>query len=278
MKRALLVFVLTMLPIGSAALARAAERVVGGGDAAAPAPGASNAEPDEEALLRGPARPVAPPPAAAPAPPAAAPAPRANSRRVAQVDAEKSAAPAAAQAEDQNALAIELSTSGFASGSLAGGLFVGGRIAGGPIVGGFLDYGLESLTSSAGGADVTESKQHLRLGAGARYTFLQSADRRVDLLGAADLGFAYQSAEVPTPTGTTPTVSVSASGFSLAAGPGLRFWVHEQIALGYVARLRLTYLSGGAGVFPPDMPTANPTESSSTSIAFDGVFQILGVF
>jgi hypothetical protein len=53
--------------------------------------------------------------------------------------------------------------------------------------------------------------------------------------------------------------------------------VHPQIALGYAARLRLTYLSGVAGAFTTP-ETDDPTNASATAIAFDGAFQILGVF
>ena len=55
------------------------------------------------------------------------------------------------------------------------------------------------------------------------------------------------STRAPRPTSTMagmPTVTGSAAGFSLALGPGLRLWVHDQIAIGYVARLRINYLSG----------------------------------
>ena len=71
--------------------------------------------------------------------------------------------------------------------------------------------------------------------------------------------------------------TVSAAGFSLALGPGLRFWVHEQIAVGYVARFRLTYLSGDSGALAVTTADAQ-TSASATTIGFDGTFQILGVF
>jgi hypothetical protein len=77
--------------------------------------------------------------------------------------------------------------------------------------------------------------------------------------------------------GVTPTQTVSASGFSLAAGPGLRLWVHEQIAIGYVALLRISYLAGELGALPAT-PTEDTTDGSRTQVGFDGAFQILGVF
>ena len=74
-----------------------------------------------------------------------------------------------------------------------------------------------------------------------------------------------------------PTQNVSASGFSLALGPGLRLWVHEQIAIGYVGRLRMSYLSGEAGALTSTV-SEDITEGSATTVAFEGMFQLLGVF
>ena len=157
-----------------------------------------------------------------------------------------------------------------------GGLFVGGHIPSGMIIGGFLDYGLTSLTATPdSGVPLTRSQQLLRLGVGLRHPLLRSADRRVDLYGAADASFDYVSFEVPTTT--MPAATSSAAGFSLAIGPGLRLWVHDQIAIGYVARLRIAYLTGSASALAPT-PGEGPTDASQTDIGFDGVFQVLGIF
>jgi hypothetical protein len=280
MNRALLVAIATLTPIAFPALARAADWQA---DPFAPSPpDAAPAEPDEDALLRGSARtsppPPSPPPVVAPAPaaPPDRPVVHARSRRAAQASDESHASTGAAPVDELGGVALELSTSGFASGALAGGIFVGGRKGNGLILGGFFDYSLVSLTASPGGADITTSAQVFRLGAGARHTFVRSADRRVDLFGAADVSFEYQSAEVVATAGTGPTQSVGAAGFSLALGPGLRLWVHEQIAVGYAARFRLTYLAGDAGALT--MTTAADASAAATSIEFDGTFQLLGVF
>jgi len=279
MRRASLAAILILSPLAVTlpSPARAADPADQADPFAGPQDGAP-AEPDEDALLRGPARPgpqpqtpPAPPPVVqAPAHPAARP-----GRRQPQATDEVHAA--AAPVEEETALALELSTNGFASGGLEGGVFVGGRKPGGMILGGFFDYALHSSTASVGGTNVTASAQLFRLGAGVRPTFIRSADRRVDLFGAAEASFEYKSGEVPSTGGSSPTTAVSAAGFSLAVGPGLRFWVHEQIAIGYVARLRLTYLSGDAGALAV-VPSADASSSSTTAIGFDGTFQILGVF
>jgi hypothetical protein len=233
------------------------------------------ADTDEEGLLRGPERPSPPAQTPPPAPPRHATA-RPKARPVGQATDEVRATATNPEA-DQSGVALELSTSSFASGSLGGGLFIGGRTAGGLILGGIFDYDLLSVSSSAGGASMSTSTQRFRLGGGLRASFVHSADRLVDLYGAADLTFEYRSAELPVNSGSAPTTTVNAAGFSLAAGPGLRLWVHPQIAVGYVARLRVTYLGGAAGALA-STAAADATSASAVAIGFDGTFQVLAVF
>jgi hypothetical protein len=273
MKRPLLAFVLSTLSIAPSTLARAAEPPAPGSsaDPFAPPPEGkppSTQEDQEAALLAAPDKPTPPPPSPPPPPPRR-PVAGAGAREAHQFrDEERSGA----------GLAVELSTSGFASGSLVGGLFVGGHIPSGMVIGGFLDYGLTSLTATPdSGVPITSSQQLLRIGVGLRHPFARSADRRVDLYGAADASFDYVSVEVPTTTPGMPTATSSAAGFSLALGPGLRLWVHDQIAIGYVARLRVAYLTGSAGALGAT-PSDNTTDASRTDIGFDGVFQVLGIF
>lgn len=282
MKRATLVSALAVLLMALPEAARAAEPATGSAaDPFAPPPeGTKPSADDQEAAVlgtpEGASQNTQPPPPRPPSP--AAPARRPTSTVRARKAPQASDEAVASKGGDPSGVAIELSTSGFASGALVGGLFVGGRTQSGLILGGFLDYGMTSLNLAApGGATVTTSAQLLRIGAGLRHSFVQSADRLVDLYGAGDVSFDYQSAEVPSTGGTMPTQSTSAAGFSLALGPGLRLWVHDQIAVGYVARLRVTYLSGGAGALSAT-PTDSPIDASVTQIGFDGTFQILGVF
>jgi hypothetical protein len=265
MSRASLFFVFSLVVLAIPAAARAADPA--GAEKTDPFAPSDTKEPsmeDQEAAVLG--------PPARPAPPA--PPPAAQARR--QRNDEEHSTVAAVTEAGPTGIAIELSTSGFASGTLQGGLFVGGRTPTGMIIGGFFDYGLTSITSTlAGGVDVANSMQTFRLGVGVRQAFLRSADRRVELYGAGDVSFDYKSAEVP--VSTTPSTSMSAAGFSLALGPGLRLWVHDQISIGYVARFRFSFLSGEAGVLGA-MPTDDPTDSKLTQIGFDGVFQILAIF
>jgi len=272
MNRALLASLFAVVLVAFSPISRAADPQDQSDPFASPSEGkAPSVEEQEAAVLGAPAQPPPPPP---PAPrPVSPPRRHAAAQRG---DDDRASAPAV-QEVDQGGIAIELSTSGFASGTLAGGLFIGGRTSNGLILGALFDYSLTSLSQTVADVNVSTSMQTFRLGFGVRQAFLRTADRRVELYGAGEVSFDHQSVEVPSTSGMTPTDSLSASGFSLALGPGLRLWVHDQISIGYLARFRLSYLSGGAGalVSPPVDETAN---GSLTKIGFDGVFQILAVF
>jgi hypothetical protein len=247
---------------------------------AKPAPAPTPVPPDQEdALIAAPPRPAQEPATAPPTnrPPASVRRPAPSVRRTVQASDEDHVPSTAAPAPvDQSGFALELSTAGFASGTLAGGLFLGGRTAGGTIMGGFVDYVLTSATANAPGGDSsTTSRQSLRIGAGVRQPFVRSADGRVDLFGAMDFSFEHRSAELP---GATTDQSSSASGFSLALGPGLRLWVHDQIAIGYTARLRMTYLSGSAAALTNNASIDPTLDTTLSAVAFDGTFQLLGIF
>jgi hypothetical protein len=275
MNRASLGFVFPVVLLAFPAASRAAEPAgQDQTDPFAPDAKAPSTDDEEAAVLGAPAR-------ATPPPPPPAPRPVAPPRRQRDDEERRSSTPGGKGMEtvtDQTGIAIELSTSGFASGTLVGGLFIGGRAATGMIIGGFLDYGLTSLTSTiTGGTEVSTSMQLLRLGAGVRQAFLRTADRRVELYGAADVSFDYRSAELPSTSGSSPTDSLSAAGFSVALGPGVRLWLHDQISIGYVARFRLAFLSGETGVLAAT-PVDDPSDGKLTQIGFDGVFQILAIF
>jgi hypothetical protein len=276
MKRASLGFAFAVVLLAFPAVSRAADPAgQEQTDPFAPTDTKAPSVEDQEAAVLG-----APAKAAPPAPPPA-PRPTAPARRQREDDEGRSSKVVAKDGEkvaDQTGVAIELSTTGFASGALDGGLFIGGRTASGMVLGGFLDYALTSVTvTPSGGPELSNSMQLMRLGAGVRLPFLQTADRRAELYGVGDVSFDYKSAEVISTSGSMPTDSLSASGFSLALGPGVRLWVHDQVAIGYVARFRLSFLSGAAGVFTP-IPTDDTTDGKLTQIGFDGVFQILAIF
>jgi hypothetical protein len=205
---------------------------------------------------------TAPPPAAPPALSPAAP-PPARHARLRMVSADEQQAPAA---DGRPGFVIELETAGFVSGALTGGVFLGARLSpdvGNLIVGGSLDFASTSTSTttpvSAGSMTVTTSSSSFALGAGVRYTLVSANDGRLDLFGAGDVGFVHAGTSM---LGT----SASASGFTVAAGPGLRLWVTDHVAVGYLARFRLTQLAGSDG------------NGDATTAGFAGTFQILAVF
>jgi hypothetical protein len=237
----------------------------------APTDGQSADEMEKDVFGSEPAPPPRPAPPAVqppPVPPPPLPA-RRRPRPVQQTDAEANAT-AGAAATDQPGFAIELSTSGFASGALQGGVFIGGRTGGDLLIGGILNFSSSSQNVTVGSVKTETSASSLLIGVGMRMTFLRAADRHVDLFGAADAGVVYTSSK-----DTNADVSTSLFGGTIAAGPGLRFWVNDNIAVGYVARVRLTYASGTVD------SASNPGsggDMSSTDFAIEGSFQLLGVF
>jgi hypothetical protein len=232
----------------------------------------------EKDVLGGKAPPSVQPPPGPRAEPRAAPLlspplPPRRRRRPAQASRDDEAA----GAQGETALAIELGTSGFASGTLQGGLFLGARMSPDFILGGSLDFASTSVSVSQPMASATISSTSFRLAPGVRYTFVRASDGRVDLYGAGEAGVVYMSGDAVA-SGSTQSVSGSAFGFTLAAGPGLRIWIFDHLAIGYAALARLSHLSGQAAAFP-DASQIDPSASaSSTSFTLEGNFQILGVF
>jgi hypothetical protein len=191
------------------------------------------------------------------------------------VPAAEPEAPAAEGDDDRAAFAIELSTAGPASGALQGGLFLGGRLSKQLVLGAGIDIEHTSVDITTGGS---LSSTTFTLSPGVRYTFVSTNEGRVDLYGAGDAGIVYTSADVVI-DGSMPAQSASTFGFTLAGGPGLRVWVFDHLAVGYLARLRLTHVSGGAGAAPGLAALLPPdTDVSVTTFGFDGTFQILAVF
>ncbi len=202
MNRATLVSALAVLLMGLPEAARAAEPAAGSAaDPFAPPPEGTNpSTEDQEAAVLGTPEGATQPPPPRPPGPARRPASTPRARKAPQASDE--AVTVASKGSDPSGFAIELSTSGFASGALVGGLFLGGRTQSGLILGGFLNYGMTSFNVAApGGATLTTSAQLLRIGAGLRHSFVQSADRLVDLYGAGDVSFDYQGARSLRPAG-----------------------------------------------------------------------------
>jgi hypothetical protein len=92
---------------------------------------------------------------------------------------------------------------------------------------------------------MSETATLFGVGPGVRYAIVRSADQRVELLGSLDLGFGRTF----TDSSTTPPpmmmmgVTTTTGGFHFAytVGPGLRYWIHPQFAMGVLAGVRGDY-------------------------------------
>jgi hypothetical protein len=69
----------------------------------------------------------------------------------------------------------------------------------------------------------------------------------------------------------------SASGFVFAAGPGLRIWVVDGLAVGYQTRLRYVSLTGDGAAASSEDVFRNASDITASSLGIDGRFSI-GVF
>src|SRR5262245_4760561 len=166
-------------------------------------------------------------PPAAPAPAAAAAVPAASYERA-----------------GTGGLAIELSAGGVSSGSIEGGLLLGLGVRG-YVLGLFVDATREASSDPEPPNTSVTSSGSSRMGVAVRLPLVKTADGRVSLFAAGDVGFARRSVSLAPANGSASTYS--ADGLTWSLGPGLRFWLTEHLSLAYVTRLRSTSLSGTAG-------------------------------
>jgi hypothetical protein len=143
-----------------------------------------------------------------------------------------------------------------------GGFFAGYKL--GPMAAGL---GIELLRLSAsarfGDFEADQSMTQILFLPGVRYAFAGSADGRVELFGQLDLGLgkSFQA-------DSNDTDFVEPTRLVYQLGPGLRYWVHPQFALGATAILRGERQSFSEDTFSVSLMT--------TSIITN--FQLTGVF
>ena len=157
--------------------------------------------------------------------------------------------------------AIELSTVGLTS----AGFLIGVATTRGAVFGLTIDYRRSKTTDAADTETVTSGT---RFGMAVRAPVLATRDRRGDLILAGDIGLETDNTRVTTATFPQPT-SADGSGMTFAFGPGLRFWIIEQLAVSYLARLRVTSL---------DYRGAYAPAGADSLIGIEGAFQVTGVF
>lgn len=167
---------------------------------------------------------------------------------------------------------LEFSTLGFASSALTGGVFVGRQDRGVTF-----GVGLDYSSLEAGDDSFSTARTGGRLLAGARFRVAQTANQRVECILGAEGGLQWVSNKV-TGDFRIGDSENSASGLVLAAGPGLRFWVVDGLAVGYQTRLSYVSLSGDGAAASREDSFNDATDITSSSLGIDGRFSIFGVF
>ena len=128
---------------------------------------------------------------------------------------------------------LEVATSGFASGNVQGGLVFGLHSAAGTLIGVRMNY--LDQTSKVGSESISNSA--MAIGLAARLPVAGSRDG-FDVALGADL--AYVKSEKAAVGGES---GLSASGFQIGFGPQIRYWIHHNVALGYLVQATYTSLT-----------------------------------
>jgi hypothetical protein len=157
------------------------------------------------------------------------------------------------------------------------GLFGGGFFAGYKIdrimVGLGFDLARVATGMSIPGADTSNASTAFFITPGVRVAILRSHDQRVEMTGQFDLGLGTTTTEQsPSPMGPQPEETRFRLYYNL--GPGVRFWVHPQFAIGAVTGVHGDFAY--TKTTPPMSTTSTSTSSTVTSIF--AALQLLGVF
>jgi hypothetical protein len=158
-------------------------------------------------------------------------------------------------------------------GAVQGGFFAGYKI--GRIIAG-LGFDIERVASgTSGGMQPSTSRADTAIAfvPGVRVALVRSSDGRVELFAEADFGFGHAFHDDSTVMNPPDTSNFH---FSYQLGPGLRYWLHPQFAIGGLVGVR--------GDFEFDSQTINTGMGSITTSTSSGItaifanLQLLGVF
>lgn len=129
---------------------------------------------------------------------------------------------------------IELATSGFASGTLQGGLLMGVHMSNGSLLGLRLNYSDE--TQKTGTRSI--STNAFAMGLAARFPVVGSK-AGLDITVALDLAYVKSKTDAADPS----SQATGGSGFQVGIGPQLRYWIHPNVAVGYLAQASHTSIT-----------------------------------
>ena len=163
--------------------------------------------------------------------------------------------------------------------SVGGGLFAGYKLDR-LVIGLGFDIGhVDSTTTFVSGSSTATGKRgdtSFLIGPAAQFAILRSQDRRIELIGSAQIEFG----RTVTTTGQSPAIPVSyspdvnASNFHIAyqLAPGLRYWAHPQLAVTVI-----TGLAGDDFLYTQNEPSGLRGDVVNTVSLF-GSIGALGVF
>jgi hypothetical protein len=157
---------------------------------------------------------------------------------------------------------IEFTTAGFASGNVQGGVLLGAHTPAGSIFGVRFNYRDETTKVSSSSSSTTA----FAIGVAGRFP-VAGSQTGLDLAMAADA--AFLKAETPDAVSGASTTA-KASGFQFAFGPQLRYWLHPNVAVGYMAQFSYVKLSSD------DSNASAKVEQSVTAVV--GTFTLTAGF
>ena len=176
-----------------------------------------------------------------------------------------------------SAFAIELGTGSLSPGALGGALGLGwaGRTV---ALGLGLEYTYSSLEGNTGPPPPKVIERQTLVGPWLRWAFVRSFDGRVDLIAAIDAG--YDRRAITRKLDTNPMEErAAADGVTFRVGPGIRYWAHPQIALGFTTQLSVTALSGPLLALSSSSSLGSPDNKfDSVQVGLNGRFQLLALF
>ena len=176
--------------------------------------------------------------------------------------------------DNRGGFALELSAGGVSSGSFQGGILAGIGVHG--FVFGLMLDAAQAATipaTMAGGIDASGGWR--RLGLAVRVPLLRTADGRVSLFLGGDLALTNRHTVV---VANGSASEYQAEGGTGSIGPGLRFWLNNQLSVAYLVRQRWTRLGGSAAALPDVVADAPDTRLSVRYTQLEGVFQLLCIF
>jgi hypothetical protein len=158
-------------------------------------------------------------------------------------------------------LGLEVATSGFASGNLQNGLILGMHFPSGTLFGVRIDY---ADTTTTLGRE-SQSTTTFAVGLAGRFA-VAGSKKGFDLAIGLDAAFVKATVAM---AGSMTEAKGSGSGFRVGVGPHLRYWIHPNVALGYIVQGFISKVSS-------DNEVEDKLERSDSG--FDGAFTVTAGF